>query len=819
MAILDGNLADNLLVGTAEDDVLNGQAGDDVLLGGAGNDQLDGGLGIDQLVGGAGDDVYFVDRVGDRILEEANEGFDIVLSSTSYILSDNVEALGLIGNDDLAGIGNRLDNLFLGNSGNNLLVGLEGNDIFLASAGNDNLNGGTGFDTADYLDIAAPIVFDVVSQTVDKGDLGVDQLIEIETVVAAEGTNSQITAALGNPNLALDIDLAQQILGVTNLATNRQDIYQVVNFSDVFGGSQADFIAGDNGQNWLSGGGGDDLLFGDGGGDLLEGGSGDDALGGGAGSDVLNGGSGSDVLVGFGGNSAQIDILTGGSGTDFFFLGDGNEVFYQGHDSEAIITDFDLTSDFLVLPFFPLGSEAESLGYSFQLGDFGVGSGSLLDTAVMLGGDRIAILADVTDVSFGRDVLFIEPAPANVVQNGTAWGTDLLNRFDDFFPFPLPEDRPPTPPEESEAPGEPELPEPPSATPAPADGNNTLAEATEFMLTEPLMGQVDGGDRSDFYRFTATESGVFTASLDGLSGDADVRLIRDENGNGEIDTGEILAWQWERGADSESIRRFLDAGDYFVEVMSYNDNNAEYQLATEFSASEADPLAFSIELNFGIGLTGLTDSAKTAIEDAVLFWEDVITHSSFDTAQTLEVTLAATDLGGREGILAYVPFLQPTQLLTTTGDPGVLEAGDRLLPTSGDIVLNQFYFDDYNQDPSYIADIVRHEMGHVLGIGSLWDYNEGLINRRDSTYSADTYAGAVYGEMLGTFEQTAVPIEPFVNGHWDESVFESELLTPQAEGIGAEMPLSNLTIASLRDLGWNVNFGVAEDFMLGSSVV
>ena len=42
-------------------------------------------------VGGAGNDVYFVDNIGDFVLENLNEGNDAVFSSIDYTLTANVE--------------------------------------------------------------------------------------------------------------------------------------------------------------------------------------------------------------------------------------------------------------------------------------------------------------------------------------------------------------------------------------------------------------------------------------------------------------------------------------------------------------------------------------------------------------------------------------------------------------------------------------------------------------------------------------------------------------------------------------------------------
>lgn len=115
---------------------LYGGAGADILVGGVGNDYLDGGAGIDDMEGGAGNDVYIVNSVNDTVMEQANAGYDVVISDVNYILNANIEDLRLLSGAE-HGTGNSLNNLITGNSRNNILDGVTGIDTMIGAAGDD----------------------------------------------------------------------------------------------------------------------------------------------------------------------------------------------------------------------------------------------------------------------------------------------------------------------------------------------------------------------------------------------------------------------------------------------------------------------------------------------------------------------------------------------------------------------------------------------------------------------------------------------------------------------------------------------------------
>uniref|UniRef100_UPI0034DE183A cadherin-like domain-containing protein n=1 Tax=Candidatus Thiodubiliella endoseptemdiera TaxID=2738886 RepID=UPI0034DE183A len=126
-----------LNTGESDNDHLYGGAGQDTLVGGLGNDYLDGGADADVMVGGQGDDIYIVNSVNDSIYEQSNQGYDTVISSTSYLLNANIEELRLLEGFNIHGTGNAQDNKIIGNSSDNIIDGVTGADEMIGGLGDD----------------------------------------------------------------------------------------------------------------------------------------------------------------------------------------------------------------------------------------------------------------------------------------------------------------------------------------------------------------------------------------------------------------------------------------------------------------------------------------------------------------------------------------------------------------------------------------------------------------------------------------------------------------------------------------------------------
>jgi Ca2+-binding RTX toxin-like protein len=73
-----------------------GNALNNKIIGNSSDNILDGVTGADTMIGAAGNDIYYVDNLGDQVIELANEGNDTVQSTMSYTLANNVENLSLL---------------------------------------------------------------------------------------------------------------------------------------------------------------------------------------------------------------------------------------------------------------------------------------------------------------------------------------------------------------------------------------------------------------------------------------------------------------------------------------------------------------------------------------------------------------------------------------------------------------------------------------------------------------------------------------------------------------------------------------------------
>jgi hypothetical protein len=115
--------------------------------------------------------------------------------------------------------------------------------------------------------------------------------------------------------------------------------------------------------------------------------------------------------------------------------------------------------------------------------------------------------------------------------------------------------------------------------------------------------------------------------------------------------------------------------------------------------------------------------------------------------------------------------------------------------------------------------VILHEMGHVLGLGSLWSSKQLVrgVGTIDPIY-VGAFALAEYNALIGR-TSAGVPVENTGGAgtagvHWRESVFDTELMPGDAAPRGVPMPISRLTVAALQDLGYTVDYAAADPYKL-----
>ena len=126
-----------VVVLTAATNLITGTDGPDNLVGTPGDDAIKGLAGADTMTGLYGNDTYYVENLGDQVVESTGGGTDTVRSTVRFILPPYVEKLILTGARPISGLGNKLANRIVGNSNFNAMDGGPGNDVLLGSTGPD----------------------------------------------------------------------------------------------------------------------------------------------------------------------------------------------------------------------------------------------------------------------------------------------------------------------------------------------------------------------------------------------------------------------------------------------------------------------------------------------------------------------------------------------------------------------------------------------------------------------------------------------------------------------------------------------------------
>lgn len=213
------------------------------------------------------------------------------------------------------------------------------------------------------------------------------------------------------------------------------------------------------------------------------------------------------------------------------------------------------------------------------------------------------------------------------------------------------------------------------------------------------------------------------------------------------------------------------------------------------------------------------------VDEALAQWEEVITGNLQEVAIPIERFSPSGCAGFGDAfngtsvddilMLINIDSIDgPGQVLGQAG-PCVIRGDDDALPIAGILILDVADLEP-RVGSSTLTGLIFHEMGHILGFGTLWggDLTSGL--QSDSSSFTGEAAVAEYRAIGGVGN---VPLETTGgdgtrDSHWAESVFDREVMTGFIEQTGTFMPLSRITIASMADLGYTVDLTAADSFSL-----
>ncbi|MBD2103740.1 pre-peptidase C-terminal domain-containing protein [Leptolyngbya sp. FACHB-261] len=179
--------------------------------------------------------------------------------------------------------------------------------------------------------------------------------------------------------------------------------------------------------------------------------------------------------------------------------------------------------------------------------------------------------------------------------------------------------------------------------------------------TRTFADSVGSSDTADTYRFSLGTSSNFNLSMRGLSADADVRLIRDGNSNGIIDSGEEVIRAARGGSADESINlRSLTAGSYIAQVYQYS-GNTNYSLDMSTTAAYTPSNLVSTEVN-----VGALSSTQT--------FSDLVNGN--DTADTYRFSLGASSSFNLS--LTGMSADADVRLIRDGNNNGIVDSGEEL---------------------------------------------------------------------------------------------------------------------------------------------
>lgn len=231
---------------------------------------------------------------------------------------------------------------------------------------------------------------------------------------------------------------------------------------------------------------------------------------------------------------------------------------------------------------------------------------------------------------------------------------------------------------------------------------------------------------------------------------------------------------------------------------------------------------FNITLKY---VVPVTPAQEQVFEDAAARWERIIIKD----VPSIEGPFPSAFVGVPpiEGVVDDMVI--EVAIAPIDGPGGILgQAGPRFVRLSDFLTITGVMFFDVADladldSLGLFEEVIVHEMGHVLGFGTLWNTTQFGFDREllVGTFEEPYYAGrkanvfwnAEGGEDELPIENIGGPGTRF--GHWREATMGNELMTGFLN-LG-ENPLSRITAGSMRDLGYgSASVGESYDLPRGT---
>ncbi|WP_422000755.1 leishmanolysin-related zinc metalloendopeptidase [Reyranella sp.] len=268
--------------------------------------------------------------------------------------------------------------------------------------------------------------------------------------------------------------------------------------------------------------------------------------------------------------------------------------------------------------------------------------------------------------------------------------------------------------------------------------------------------------------------------------------------------GYVVAWK--QGSDEYTVWTTNGAGAYLADtgVLSGSSTTLRQLETTLRQDLNGDGTIGLGTFNITISYSG-SSAYQSYFTAAAQRWERVIAADIPDVVSALWgaiddllISASVTSIDGVGGILGQAG---PDEVRTSS-----------LLPSHG---VMRFDSADLASmaNSGILTDVITHEMGHVLGFGTLWS----AMGLRSGYNYIGTGGIEAFRILSGNAGAGSVPLETgggsgTAGVHWSDSVFGNEIMTGYIGS--APNPLSILTVGALRDLGYAVNYAAADSYTM-----